>query len=195
MAKELKKKGRRLKKTIRKTLGTICLISAILIATIPVDSPRQVSADTASENHKLGEAEMEQYYKIPDLSNYPGTIYTTGDGAFQFAYVSPNGTDIGSTRMAVILGYTSIGSLSGGTLRIPDTVDAYLNYRTNEGTGSGYVAVGQSGNYLFYRTVKEEIPESVDASTGDVTPAQTIYEYKPCYYADLSNWESLESSE
>ena len=117
MAKELKKKARRLKKTVRKTLGTICLISAILIATIPVEGLKQVSADTInSVNQKLGETEMEQYYNIPDLSDYKGKIYTTGDGTFQFAYVAPDGTDTGPTRIAVILGYNSVGALAGGTL-------------------------------------------------------------------------------
>lgn len=196
MAKELKKKGRRLKKTVRKTLGTICLISAILIATIPVDAPRQVSADTATENHKLGEAEMEAYYKIPNLSGYNGKIYTTGDGSFQFAYVAPDGSDNGPTKIAVILGYTNVGSLEGGTLRIPDTVDAYLNYRTTDGTGQGYVAVGQSGNYLFYRTVNRIVPEVTDPSTGDVlVPEQIYYDYNPCYYRNYSEWGNLESEE
>ena len=194
MAKTLKKKSRRLKKTVRKTLGTICLITAILIATIPVDTPKQVAADAASPNHKLGEAEMESYYNIPDLSNYKGKIYTTGDGTFQFAYVAPDGTDIGPTRVAVILGYSNVGALEGGTLRIPDTVDAYLNYRTTDGTGQGYVAVGQSGNYLFYRTVREVIPAVVDASTGDViTPEQIFYDYNPCYYRDYAAWGDLDA--
>lgn len=196
MAKELKKKGRRLKKTVRKTLGTICLISAILIATIPVETPKQVSADTTTENHKLGPAEMEPYYSIPDLSHYTGKIYTTGDGTFQFAYVAPDGTDTGPTRLAVILGYTSVGALGGGTLTIPDTVDAYLNYRTTDGTGQGYVAVGQSGNYLFYRTVREIIPPEYDVSTGDeISPEIILYDYNPCYYRDYANWGDLDAEE
>lgn len=197
MAKELKKKGRRLKKTVRKTLGTICLISAILIATIPVEGLKQVSADTAgSGNQKLGEAEMEQYYNIPDLSSYTGKIYTTGDGTFQFAYVAPDGTDTGPTRVAVILGYNSVGSLAGGTLTVPDTVDAYLNYRTTDGTGQGYVAVGQSGNYLFYRVIDEVIPAVTDPSTGDViTPEEIIYAYNPCYYRDYTSWQELGAEE
>ncbi len=197
MAKERKKKSRRLKKTVRKTLGTICLISAILIATIPVDGLKQVAADTvASSNHKLDEEEMEQYYNIPDLSDYEGKIYTTGDGTFQFAYVAPDGTDTGPTRVAVILGYNSVGALSGGNLTVPDTVDAYLNYRTTDGTGQGYVAVGQSGNYLFYRVVEEEIPPVTDPSTGDViTPGETIYAYNPCYYRDYNNWKDLSEEE
>lgn len=196
MAKELKKKGRRLKKTVRRTLGTICLISAILIATIPVDGLKQVAADVGNGMHKLGEAEMEAYYNIPDLTNYTGEIYTTGDGTFQFAYVAPDGTDTGPTRIAVILGYTGIGSLEGGTLRIPDTVDAYLNYRTTDGTGQGYVAVGQSGNYLFYRTIKEIIPAVVDPSSGDIlTPEEIIYQYNPCYYREYGAWSELDSEE
>ena len=35
--KNLKKKGKRLKRTIRKTLGTLFLVSALVVAAIPVD--------------------------------------------------------------------------------------------------------------------------------------------------------------
>ncbi len=195
MAKELKKKGRRLKKTVRKTLGTICLISAIIIATIPVEGLQKVSADTSVTHKKLDAAKMESYFSVPDLKNYTGKIYTTGDGTFQFAYVAPDGTDTGPTRVAVILGYNSVGALSGGTLVIPDTVDAYLNYRTTDGTGEGYVAVGQKGNYLFYKTVKEIIPPVTDVSGNEIEPEKIVYEYNPCYYRDYDNWKDLGAEE
>ena len=37
MTKVVKKKARRLKRTIRRTLGTLFLISALVVAAIPVD--------------------------------------------------------------------------------------------------------------------------------------------------------------
>lgn len=192
MAKELKKKSRRLKRTVRKVLGTICLVSAILVASIPTEGLKQVSADvTVSANSIFDETEMKQYYSIPDLAG-DVQIYTTGDGTFQFAYVAPDGTVTGPTRVAVILGYNSVGSLEGGTLTIPDTVDAYLNYRTTEGTAQGYVAVGQSGNYLFYRVV--QTPAVTDPSSGNVVTPET-YAYNPCYYKDYDSWKDLDASE
>lgn len=193
-AKEPKKKGRRLKKTVRRTLGTICLISAILVASIPTEGLKQVAADAPGENKKLDEKAMESYYNIPDLTNYGGKVYTTGNGDFQFAYVAPDGSNTGPTKVAVILGYSNVGSLDGGTLKIPDTVDAYLNYRTTDGTGQGYVAVGQSGNYLFYRT-EEIIPPELDVSGNEITPGETIYHYYPCYYNDYASWKDIDSSE
>ena len=192
-AKEPKKTGRRLKKSVRRTLGTICLVSAILVASIPTEGLKQVSADGTSTNKKLDETAMEKYYNIPDLSKYNGKIYTTGNGQFQFAYVTPD-SNTASTKIAVILGYSNVGTLDGGTLKIPDTVEAYLNYRTTDGTGQGYVAVGQSGNYLFYRT-EEIVPPELDVSGNEIKPGETIYHYNPCYYSDYESWKDIDSSE
>lgn len=194
-AKEPKKKGRRLKKSIRKTLGTLCLISAILVATIPTEGLKQVSADEPGGNSKLNEEQMKGYYKVPDLSKYKGKIYTTGNGEFQFAYVTPDGSDTGPSKIAVILGYSNVGALENGTLRIPDTVDAYLNYLTTDGTGQGYVAVGQSGNYLFYRRLDQTIPAEHDVSGNVTKEEEHIYSYHPCYYNDYASWGDTDSSE
>ncbi len=197
-AKELKKKGRRLKRTVRKTLGTICLITAILIASIPVDGVRQVAAEDTGHS-KLSAADMEKYFKIPDLSKYKGRIYSTGDNKFRFAYVDQAGTDNGSTKFAVILDYNPSGSLEdGGTkgmLIIPDTVDAYLNYRTTEGTNEGNVAVGARGNFLFYRTETLVYPDNPDEgpTVSSNTPPEVVYTFQPCFYWEYQNWADEET--
>ena len=91
------------------------------------------------------------------------TIYSTGDGDFQFAYVDSSGSQTGGgTKTAVILGYNHQGALAGGELTIPDTVDAYLNFNDNDGSSSGFCAVGKSGNFLFYET---DITYNTNAST------------------------------
>ena len=85
MNKTVSKNKRRLKRSVRKTLGAILLATAVFVAAIPVDdlraavtplTPKKVTVDI----HNC---------RIPIVDS-DETIYTTGDGAFQFAYVLPN---------------------------------------------------------------------------------------------------------
>ncbi len=206
MTKAVKKKARRMKKTVRKTLGTLCLISAITVAAIPAEGLQAGSSQD-------GTAEVYVDYQncnIPYIENPESeTIYTTGDGQYQFAYVTP---ETGSTnKVAVILGYNG-GYLQNGELTIPDALDAYLKYSDNLGTTSGYAAVGKSGNFLFYRVdepvydalgqpVYDEIPRVnskgepiIDEETGEQVVdlvQRTSPAYYPCYYEDYDKWKDL----
>ena len=139
MTKGKKKTNRRLKKTVRKTLGTLFLISAIIVAAIPTEGLR--AADGTEK--EVTESYLQQM-KIPYLDSKE-EIYTTGDGKYQFAYV----TDGGSDKGAVILGYNG-GYLEGNNLVIPDGLDAYKKYSYSDGTNGGYVAVGKENDFLFY---------------------------------------------
>lgn len=204
MTKAVKKKVRRMKRTVRKTLGTLCLISAITVAAIPAEGLQAGS----SQNNT---AEVSVDYRncnIPFIENPNETIYTTGDGQYQFAYVTPETG--GTNKVAVILGYNG-GYLQNGALTIPDTVDAYLKYSDNLGTTSGYAAVGKSGNFLFYR-VDEPVYDSLGQPIYDDVPRvnskgepildengipivdsvqRTEPKYYPCYYEDYAKWKDL----
>lgn len=195
-----KKKKRRLKRTVRKTLGTLFLVSALVVAAIPTDSigggraqagistdgngnktythmvgaayqggdsathsESPISPTTATAKSVFVKVDNSTSVSSPNVGVDSGiplcktgtTIYSTGDGGLQFAYVDETGDQNGSgTKYAVILGYSS-GFLQNNTLVIPDTLNAYLNYNENDGTATGFVAVGQSGNYLFYETTNE----------------------------------------
>ena len=119
MAKGTKKKpNRKLRRQIRKTIGALLMISAITVAAIPV---QDVSANpTEKENVKVavvndktfgaGKAnpmpKSESRYKstVPYVSDLGGSnpiIYTSGNGTFQFAYISPTAND--PNKVAVIL--------------------------------------------------------------------------------------------
>lgn len=241
--KEHRKLSRKGKKILRRTLGTILMISAIVIAAVPA---KQVLADTGNvaemykiypnrqytggstskfkhttaadivdENNKIT-ADAAQYLissvPIIDFTNTNIKVYTTGDGAYQFAYVDEDG-DIGSnTRYAVILGFSS-GNIPGGTLTIPDTVDAYLKYSaTDGGTLGGYCAVSLNNEFLYYRVssdtntdgngyeykVKEEREQEKVDSEGNKTGETEIVEvevtkywyYYPCYYEQYDKWKN-----
>ncbi|MDE6700091.1 MAG: leucine-rich repeat domain-containing protein, partial [Acetatifactor sp.] len=179
----------------------ICLISAILIATIPVEGLKQVAAVDPVSYSKLDEDDVEKWAKdlnssnvIPDLlTNYTGgKIYNSGNG-FQFAYASPSGMATGDDRVAVIVGFSEnsaqlSGTLVNGVLTIPKTLDAYLNYATTDGSYS-FVAVSKDGKYLFYEQSPEE---TITTSDGDVViPAV----YQPCYYSDFAKWGGLDDDD
>ncbi len=199
-----KKKNRRLKKTIRKTLGTLFLISAIIVGAIPVDG---LQAADGVPTVTVDSTNCD----IPVVKPNE-TIYTTGDGQYQFAYVSPGAS---SNKVAVILGCNK-SYLQGNALTIPDTLDAYLKYSNNLGTEDGYVAVGESGNFLFYAVYENKLDEygevitelvdRIDTTTGLVMKDEfgnnlkeevPVKEKKfyPCYYRDYYKWGDLELNE
>lgn len=177
MAKTLVRKHRRMKKTVRNTLGTLFLISAIVVAAIPVEGLQAAEEDSGTV--ALAERPQDQYKVtvsrnaaekatevvsgsaaptmdtlIPEIK--PGeTIYTTGTNAdgsiYQFAYVT-----FGGDWAAVLLGYNKNNNLPNNTLTIPNTVNAYIQPTGNLGTGNGYVAASQSGDPLFYEALTEK---------------------------------------
>ena len=178
MTKGKKKTNRRLKKTVRKTLGTLFLISAIVVAAIPTEGLR--AADGTEKT--VTEPYLKQM-PIPYLDSSE-EIYTTGDGKYQFAYV----TDGGSDKGAVILGYNG-GYLEGNSLVIPDGLDAYKKYSYSDGTNGGYVAVGKENDFLFYAIEQK----AVDPDTGEEIVVGVTYQ--PCRYEDRAQWEGLSSEE
>lgn len=230
------------KKVIRRTLGAVFLISAIIVAAIPAERtaadtgdvaqmykiyPNRVydsgkgkfsfvtAADITKDNPAIT-ADAAQYLissvPIIDFTNDNIKVYTTGDGAYQFAYVDEDG-DIGSnTRYAVILGFSS-GNIPGGSLTIPDTVDAYLKYSaTDGGTLGGYCAVSLNNEFLYYRIssdtnsdgngyeykVKEEQLKDILDEGGKPTGEKETVEvevskywyYYPCYYEQYDVWKN-----
>ena len=92
------KKGRvknKIRKAICTTMSAIFMVSAILVAAIPVDNIEAVSGTSVTLEDT----------NIPEVNDL-GKIYTTGDDMFQFAYVeSATG---GSDKIAVIVGILKI---------------------------------------------------------------------------------------
>ena len=240
--KKHRKLSRRGKKIIRRALGAVLMISAIIIAAIPARDAKAETGNVAEKyriypnreyNASTGDfdfitaadivadnaaitADAAQYLissvPIIDFTNKDIKVYTTGDGAYQFAYVDEEG-DIGSnTRYAVILGFSS-GNIPGGSLTIPDTVDAYLKYSaTDGGTLGGYCAVSLNNEFLYYRlssdtntdgngypyTVMVEQQQDVLDEEGNPTGEKETVEvevtkywyYYPCYYEQYSVWKN-----
>lgn len=215
MTKSVKKKNLKLRRRIRKTAGALFLISSLLVAAIPTDNLRAAGESTdelgsatlwpASVNMTITQEESGVPYVDPKEQ-----VYTTGDGMFQYAYVYRKGQSSGD-KVAVIIGYSG-GQLDNNVLTVPDTVDVYKKHTHSKGSGSGYIAVGKSGNDLWYKTSKQKVDqygelvyelEYVVDENGDpvidpVTNQQAIVKHPvmeekvfPCYYEDYASWGEI----
>jgi hypothetical protein len=191
-AKKQPKVRRRLKKQVRKTLGALFLASALAVAAIPVDNLQAAGipeADKITVNSSIS--------KIPTVTA-ADKIYATGDGTYLFAYIRAEGS---TNKVAVILKYQPAGQLEGNSLVIPDEIDqVYKKYLDNNGTNRGYVAVGESGNSLYYKTQEIIIPAQniydVDGITviGQTDPVMAD-RYYPCYYENVDEWEDISAQD
>lgn len=193
--KNLKKKGKRLKRTIRKTLGTLFLVSALVVAAIPVDylQADEVAVEEGTDTEVPRPAEpmkvtigngTEITTKIPNITdkefmfNGKYLVYSSADLVFNFV-VSGIHTD---KQYAVIVGYNDQYQQNNvkpnNVLTIPDTVDAYTDY-----DGRSCAIGGMKGELLFYRIlVKPETTGPDDV----VVPAE--YRYEPCLYQSRDSW-------
>lgn len=179
-------KSRRLRKRVRKTLGALFLASAIAVAAIPVDG---LQASGEAQNDlvvTMGEADS----KIPKLDPNE-TVYATGDGMYQFAYVSNDSNNPhAGTRRAVIVGYNPPTSLEGNNLTIPNTVEVYGLFTDNLGSGSrGYAAVGKDEKFLFWR---RDTP-ILDPVTGKPTYEKKLEKQMRTYVVLVDNTSVLET--
>lgn len=176
-----KKKNYRLRKQLRRTFGCLFMISAMIVAAVPVQSTEAKIEEAASKVVVINQTKgLEDYENVPAgftgsayKSKVPyvdpaSTIYTTGDGQFHFAYIIPTKTS--ADRVAVILGYTNIGELESNALTVPDTVDAYRKYSTNTTVGEA-CAVSRNNEFLFYPVEKKV--QKLDPVSGEPLYNQT----------------------
>ena len=163
-----KKTKRRMKKQVRKTLGALLMVSAIVVAAIPVTDVRAnvdisehnkilIESDHPTKNNDPDKSDMTYKSTVPFASDIDPsgprkaerTVYTSEDGFFQFVYMRP--TALNPDRVAVILNYTG----SETSLVIPDTLEGYKKYRDND-TSSGYCLVSKNDEFLTYQTQRQK---------------------------------------
>lgn len=169
MSKAVKKKSRRMWRTVRKTLGTLFLVSALVIAAIPVDGLQAANGtSTSTANGRDDKYSWLPECSVPsigDLATAP-EIYVDENRRFEFVYA-----EFGSTWNAIITEYNG-GYVENGVLTIPDTISAYKRYNPNDGSG-GDVAVGRNGNFLFYRDSETRTYPNVSA-TAAANPSSLV---------------------
>ncbi|MBQ9927635.1 MAG: leucine-rich repeat protein [Lachnospiraceae bacterium] len=161
MTKVARKKNRKLRKQIRKTVGALFMASAIVVAAIPVQDVA-ANVDEKTTKVSLQHTQAADEFANPTVTDYKSSVpsandswvsgaekmvYTTGDGMFQFTYMRPNQND--TNKYAVILGYNSVGS-DNSTLTIPNELIAYKKYSENV-SSEGYCLVSKNGEFLYYK--------------------------------------------
>ena len=179
---EVSKGKRRLKRSVRKTLGALFLATAIAVAAIPTEG---LEAKTEPRN-PANSVVIDSKGLIPEIDK-DADIYISGDSLFRFAFYQESGN-----LLAVILGFNS-QTLPEGRVVIPQQVEPYMKFTDSLGTSEGYVAVGGTGRFLYWKETRQ-VP--VEVSDGD--EAQTREEfvaYRPCYASEISNWGDLEAKD
>lgn len=161
MAKTTKKKNRRLKRQIRKTVGALLMVSAITVAAIPV---QDVSANPTDKSEKIKVAVTTTKGDIPGdppvtvEHGYPSTVpyaadytdiivYSSGDGMFQFAY-GKSKEDTSMSNRAIILNFDNVNNLD--TITIPNELEAYRKYNPNVTSGE-FCLVTVDDEFLMYK--------------------------------------------
>lgn len=212
--KEKPKNKMKLRKRIRKTIGSLCLASAITIASIPVEPTKAVEG-LPGDVVKVTLTEADS--RIPEIkADTPK--YTTGDGVYEFAYVYPKGVMDGD-KIAVITNYNSNvdNNLSTGLLDIPNTMDAYKYYDPGTGAGSGYVAVNYKDQFLFYKVAEPVLDDYGNKTYGEyqqqideegnpmvdslgnpiMVPVESTLITNdvmyPCYYRTFRDWGTIDN--
>lgn len=170
-----KKKNRKLKRQIRKTVGALLMVSAIAVAAVPVPDISANPADNTvikvavtdsrETTNDFNGATAGYESEIP-LATDTTPIYTSGEGMYQFAYID---------EVAVILQYNG-GYLEGNSVVIPDTIEGYKKYTDNT-TRNDFCLVTKDGSFLAYRTQEQKIdanqqrvytvPTIIDQNTGE----------------------------
>lgn len=217
--KNLKKKGKRLKRTIRKTLGTLFLVSALVVAAIPVDY-LQADGDinvAEGENEKPPYTDKKEEMRVSikylnddcDLGDrWKNTsIPNVNDPEFRFPadrdtpniYRSENlvfdfvvSNIRGEGRYAAIVGYNNQKQVNnaGKVLTIPKTVDAYAPYGSENGTLENSFSCAIGGTKGELLFYRTLIKAESTDQGGNVIPP--VYKYMPCLFKDKDDWAPLE---
>lgn len=217
--KKTKKKNWRLRRQLRKTLGCLFMISALIVTAIPVQ-PTEASGGTDGWADGTDLWITSSALPVDIKGDHTEIVYYTRDGLFRFAFVSS--PENPTNKIAVIGGYDS-RYLEGGKLSIPNVVDGFIQYTDALGTDKGFVAASKNGSPLFYKPViktKEtvvvdngyeiardadgnmlmkpdgsgwEMVPNITEETREVTRAAD--EYVPCWATDYDKWHDASTDE
>lgn len=182
--KRKKKLDRKMRRRIRKTSAVMLLISAIVVAAIPVPEAEaapesateefsiESKAGTVEEDQSGGsitfEKDSEKKSIIPDISGNDIIYSSSRENGYQFVYKTIN-----SDPMAILLRGSIKNVDESGTLTIPDKVEAYVQNTLSQGGDGGYAAANQNGQVLYYEWIsKYTYTRTVTVPVG--TPAENI---------------------
>lgn len=166
MTKGAKKKNRKLRRQVRKTVGALFMASAIVVAAIPVQElgaapnvTEKIKVAVTSTKGEVKTAEQGYPSVVPYVAEATGNvnnqvIYTSGDGLFKFAYIR------GGTG-AVILEYNDLRN--NPEVTIPETLEAYRSYSENYQGVEYYCLVSANDELMGYKLRDQPL---IDEVTG-----------------------------
>lgn len=169
-----KKKNRKLKRQIRKTVGALLMVSAIAVAAVPVpdisatpsDFTEKIKVAVTSDHGEITGQDSDAkknptdgyFSSVPyaqDIDGENAKVYTSGDGMFQFAYTQISTTE----RGAVILNFNNTSQ--SDSITIPNRIEAYRKYSPNV-TFEGYCLVSRNDELLGYKVYEQRKNSSGD---------------------------------
>ena len=206
--KKSKKKNLKLRRQLRKTLGCLFMISALIVTAIPVTPTEAVSPggwSTATDGYfvrSVGNAVPE----IKVTGSYTPPVYRDESGNYFFVFVDDQGNanpaDSKPDKFAMIVDYNRDQTLPNGRLTIPAKMDAYIRFTDSSSTGT-YAAANKLGYPLYYKTyVTTAAQRSVGGewqmdengqmqyveAYANAPGTQTFVEYAPCLAPQKDNW-------
>lgn len=177
--KKTKKLDRKMRRRIRKTSAVMLLISAIVVAAIPV--PEAAAAPGEQIETVLEPEAAEKTYSVTAAgtgeipkAETTDTFYRSEGGTYTFVHKD---TQVGGS-LAVLLNCVADAGIKD--LVIPEKVNAYTQYTTTDGSSRAFAAANKEGGVLYYResrvvqrtrtTVNGEF-EQTDPMPGDTDSA------------------------
>lgn len=184
MAKETKKRkrrlNRRLKRTVMGTLSAVFMLSAVIVALIPVPEAKAANTleDAILNNTPDAVADPDLYIPKYVENNYP--VFASGDGNFRVAYGSNGGTMTG-----VIVYYNINNVVTNATLTIPSHIEAFLYHKPSE----TYIAVNKDREYLYY--ISQEASDPIYNEDGTLQSPAKNRILSPCTAETQSTWAGM----
>ncbi|MCM1304992.1 MAG: leucine-rich repeat protein [Lachnospiraceae bacterium] len=214
MAKAVKKKGknRRLKRSVRKTLGAMFLASALAVAAIPTEGLQAADGDdtadtpvvTVDRPHTggLGSTDPMKVSIAPKGTTLPtGSAWSVtsipkvdATGFVDNIYSSENLNlmfVISKAKLSDFIGDQNAQAVIVGyhdQMQMNNVGDVLTIPRTVDAytsfMGQSCAIGGNSGELLFY---KQKVGEDATVTDGDGKP-MPIYEYRPCFFKQKDQW-------
>ncbi len=204
--KTTKKKNLKARRQLRKTLGCLFMISALIVTAIP-ETPAEAAGAGWSETDPTKCWLKSESTVIPTIAT-DAPVYQDETSNYRFVYVDSNGQwNAGSdkNKVAVIVDYNRDQDLPGGNLTIPSKMDAYVKFTDSGSTGT-YAAANKQGKPLYYKVIEPVTttiagPEELssedlngdgilnDYTSTTITKAtEGFVKYEPCLQAQKSVW-------
>lgn len=188
--KTTKKKNFKLRRQLRKTLGCLFMVSALIVTAIPV-TPAEAAADGWWVTNTSLDGANPCWQKstggtIPDIpeetDGKPTPVYQDDSENFRFVYVDKHGKcglSSDKEKFAVIVDYNRDQVLPGGNLTIPSTMDAYVKF-TDSGSNGTYAAANKQGKPLYYKkseVTKTSVPGPSELTSEDLNNDGILNDY------------------